>query len=116
MLQIGTIKSIGHAENYTVTPDDRQSLVKVIKSNGNSGVVVEDYGLVEAGEIISLSAVFSNADYEALLLIWKNRTLSTVILDDGKTISNARIVIKSVNYWNTIDSRFKKVTMEIWRI
>ena len=110
-IRIGNIKSIGNAENLSIIPDDRQTLVKVV-----GGVIVEDYGVVNNGEVISLSAVFSASDYSALLLLWRNRTLVNVILDDGTPINNARIVIKSTTYWNSIISSYKKVAFEIWRI
>lgn len=115
MIQIGNIKSI-YTENLNIVPDDRQELVKVVSSQGVGGVVVEDYGVVDNGEVITLSAVFSSSDYAALSNIWKNRTLSAVTLDDGTVISSARIVIRSTSYYDTKLSGYKKVTMEVWRV
>lgn len=111
MIQIGNIKSVGHAENFNISPDDRQTLVQVV-----GGVTVEDYGVVDNGEVISLVATFSAADYAALVTVWKNRTLLTVTLDDGTVINNARIVLRNITYANTQMTGYKRVTMEVWRI
>ena len=115
-VQIGTIKSIGRSDGLEFTPDDRQQLVKTFNSSGNSTVTVEDYGVVANGEVISFSAVFSATDYSTLLGYWTNRTLVTVVLDDGTTISNARVVVKSVKYYDDLLNQYKTVTLEVWRI
>lgn len=116
MVTIGTIHSVGHADNYTSTPDDRQTLVKTVTSTGAGSVTVEDYGVVDDGEIVSFTAVFSAADYSALVAIWKARTLSTVTFDDGTVWSNARVVIKGVSYFDSKLARYKKVQLEVWRV
>lgn len=109
-IRIGSISSVGHAENFSIVPDDRQSLVKVI-----DGVAVEDYGVCSDGEIFSLTAIFSASDYSTLLNYWTNRTHVTVVFDDGRTVNNARIVIRGVSYFDNIQNQFKRVQMEVWK-
>ena len=115
MIQItynnNTIKSVGRTTDMEIVPDDRQEIVKTI-----GGVVVEDYGVVANGEIISLSAVFSENDYSTLLNYWTNRTRVTVTLDDGTIINNARIVIRRTQFANEVLNHYKKVFMEVWKI
>lgn len=115
-INIGTVRSLGNTDGLQVTPDDRQQLVKTVTSAGVASVAVEDNGVVANGEVISLSAVFSAADYVTLSGYWTNRTKVTVVLDDGSTISNARIVIKNVQYYDNMLSSFKLVQLEVWRI
>lgn len=106
-----TISSIGRADDVDYTPDDRQELVKII-----GGVTVEDYGVCADGEVISLSAVFSDADYATLKTYWSGRTLVTVELEDGTIINNARVVIRRTTYYDALLPRYKKVQLEVWRV
>ena len=106
-----TITSIGKTKDVEFIPDDRQTLVKVV-----GGVVVEDYGVCVNGEVISLNAVFDATAYSTLTNYWSNRTLVNVVLDDGTIINNARIVIKSVKYYDELLNRYKTVSLEVWRV
>mgnify|MGYP000502956627 CR=1 FL=1 len=116
MVQIGTIKSIGHTDGLSIIPDDRQTLVKTVNQNGAGSVTVEDYGVVDDGEVVSFSAVFSSSDYNALVTLWKNRTAVTVTLEDGTVIASARVVLKSAAYFDVLLPGYKKVSMEVWRV
>ena len=111
-----TIQSLGHAENLEIIPDDRQQLVKTVTNAGVPSVTVEDYGVVSDGEIISLSAVFSASDYSTLLSWWSARNRVAITLEDGSTISNARIVVRRSSYYDNLLSPFKTVQLEIWRV
>lgn len=115
-INIGAIKSVTKTDDLQITPDDRQELVKTFTSNGTPSVTVEDYGVVADGEVISCSATFSSADYETLRGYWSNRTRVTVVLDDGMTINNARVVIKGVQYYDGLLSQYKRVSLEVWRV
>lgn len=115
-ISIGSVRSLGHAQNLEIIPDDRQQLVKTVTNNGVPSVTVEDYGVVSNGEVISLSATFSASDYTTLLGYWSARTLVTVVMDDGTTISNARIVVRRSSYYDSMLSPFKTVQLEIWRV
>jgi hypothetical protein len=120
MIQItynnSTIKSVGRTSDLETTPDDRQTLVKTVTSAGAGSVVVEDYGVVANGEVVALNANWSAADYATLKGYWSNRTKVNITLDDGTTISNARIVIKGVSYADDVLNSYKKVNFEIWRV
>lgn len=111
MVQIGNIKSIGRTDGLDIAPDDRQELVKII-----GGVTVEDYGVVADGEVISFSAVFAATDYETLRGYWSSRTLVRVVLDDGKVIDNARVVVRRTTYADDLLNSYKKVQLEVWRV
>ena len=111
MVTIGSVRSVGRSKDFETAPDDRQELVKII-----GGVTVEDYGVVDDGEIISFSAIFSAADYETLKGYWSSRTLVPVILDDGRTINNARVVIRRTTYADDLLNSYKNVQIEIWRV
>ena len=115
-MQIGTIQSIGRADDYEATPDDRQQLVQTFNSNGQSSVTVEDYGYVADGEVISVSAVFSDTDYATLVSYWSARTSVTVVLDDGTTINNARVVVRRTQYYDKLINKYKKVQLEVWKV
>ena len=119
------IESLGRTRDFESTPDDRIELVKTVTNTGASNVVVEDYGVVANGEKITLTAVFSNADYNALKTIWSARTLCTVTLDDGRVINNARVLIRRTQYNESANadlqkalqrklSGYKNVTLEVW--
>lgn len=111
MVQIGNIKSVGRSDGLDIVPDDRQELVKII-----GGVTVEDYGVVADGEVISFSAVFTATDYETLRDYWSSRTLVRVVLDDGKVIDDARVVVRRTTYADDLLNSYKKVQLEVWRV
>ena len=111
-----TISSIGKTEDLEFTPDDRQEIVKTVTNTGTASVTVEDYGVVANGGVISLSAVFSNADYNALKTWWSARNKVNVVLDDGTTISSARIVVKGTRYYDGMLPQYKTVNLEVWRV
>lgn len=111
-----TIKSIGSTQNLERVPDDRMQLVKTVTNAGVPSVTVEDYGVVDNGEIISCSAVFSSADYSTLLSWWSARNRVNVTLDDGTTISNGRIVVRRSSYYDNLLNGYKTVQLEVWRV
>ena len=116
MITIGSIHSIGKANDLEHTPDDRQTLVKTFTTTGTPSVTVEDQGYCANGEVISFSAVFSATDYATLVSYWSARSLVTVVLEDGTTISNARIVIRRTQYYDKLMPQYKLVNIEVWRV
>lgn len=105
-----TIKAVSH-DDVEYAPDDRQSIVQII-----GGVTVEDYGCIDDGEVVSCECVFSASDWATISDYWKNRTRVTVTLPDSSTISNARLVVKRIQYAEKVFPQYKKVQLEIWRI
>lgn len=108
---IGSVSSVGHPDEWSLIPDDRQTLVPII----GGGVTVEDYGRCVNGDRYSATATFSSTDYNTLVSYWNNRTLVNVIEEDGTVHSNCRIVIKSVRYPRLIP-QYKIVQFEVWAV
>lgn len=113
-VQIGNVKSVGHAENYSFDFDDRQEIVKTV----NGAVVVDPWegSRVADGDVISFEAAFSFSDAQTIKSWWAARTKKTVILDDDTTIANARIVVRGVDYINLFWKKFVKLRLEIWKV
>lgn len=114
MVQIGTVKSKGKAENYNFEFDDRQELVKTI----GGAVVVDawDGTRVNDADTIQFTALFSSADASTIKGWWGNRTKQNVTLDDGTTINNARILVRGIEMVDLFETRFVKLKLEIWRV
>lgn len=110
------IKSIGCEKDFESTPDDRIDLVKTFTSNGTSNVVVEDYGVVDNGEKITATAVFSASDFNVLKTLWSARTLCEVTFNDGRIVNNARVLIRRVQYYDDLINSYKKVSLEVWLV
>ena len=113
-IQIGTVKSIGKAENYNWTYDDRQTLVKTV----NGAVAVDAWSGSRGadGDIVSCSANFSTADATSVLSWWTSRTKKNITLDDGSTISNARILVRGKQMIEGFESKYIKLNLEFWKV
>ena len=115
-IQIGSIKSIGKSENFTISPDDRQELVQLVDGavavDGWEGIRKND------GDVVGLTATFTKADGNVVMGWWNNRTLKQVILENGDTIANARIIIKRISYPEALSFRsgFVILDLEFWRV
>lgn len=109
-LQIGNAVCLRRPEDWSYAPDDRQEVHKII-----DGVVVEDYGHVDEGDVISCTALLSYADYIKVYNYWVNRTKVTIIDHAGKRWDNMRVVIKKDSYVNYHES-YHKVEFEFWRV
>ena len=107
-IKIGDAVSLSDPENEQITPDDRRQIIEVI-----GGVVVQDYGHVEAGDKASWKLTFSSENWEKIKSYWNDGTIVQVT-DAGKDTFNARVIIKSYNrrakfpkYWDA--------QIELWR-
>ena len=96
-------------DDNTITPDDRQELVKVFGS-----VVVQDYGHIEAGDTISWKLQFNKINWELVKSYWHNRVIVNVQDEAGK-IFQARIVVKSYSRVNRFPD-YINASVELWRI
>ena len=96
-------------DDNTITPDDRQELVKVFGS-----VVVQDYGHIEAGDTISWKLQFNKTNWELVKSYWHNRVIVNVQDEAGK-IFQARIVVKSYSRVNRFPD-YINANIELWRI
>lgn len=96
-------------DDNTITPDDRQELVKVFGS-----VVVQDYGHITAGDTVSWKLQFNKPNWELVKSYWHNRVIVNVQDEAGK-IFQARIVVKSYSRVNRFPD-YINASVELWRI
>lgn len=114
MVQIGTVKSIGHAEDYNYDLDDRQELVKTV----TGAVAVDPWSGQRrtAGDVVSFSAEFDNASATVVQGYWSTRQRVTVILDDDTRIDNARIIVRRISLIDGFYKSHKRLGIEVWRV
>lgn len=106
--------SVGKGKDYNYELDDRQQLVKTV--NGAVAIDGWDGSRADYGDVVSVSAVFANADAEIVKGYWSNRTLVTVVLDNNETISNARIIVKNIKFPDLFEKKYQELNLEIWRV
>ena len=117
-LIIGTVTALLAPDEATVTPDDRQELVKTFSYSGGvivPGVLVVDGGTVATGREDSYSGVkFSAAGWATVLGYATDRTLVSVTGLDGVAVSNCRVRVKQYQD----QRRFNMVIadLEFWRV
>lgn len=109
-LKIGDAEAFKRPESWAVTPDDRQEKHETI-----NGVVVEDYGVVDAGETISTTAIFTYYNYLKILEYWRSRQKVPVIDVAGIDHGALRVVVKSDTYIDRFES-FHKLELEFWKV
>lgn len=108
LLKIGDAVAFRRPEDWSYTPDDRQEAHKTI-----DGVVVEDYGHVDAGDVIICSVVMSYPNYVKVYNYWINRTEVDVIDHAGNIWTGRRVVIKKDRYIDYHES-YHKLDLEFW--
>lgn len=109
-IRLGEAVSLSNPQGYKVTPDDRQQKIETI-----GGVVVEDYGHIEAGDVTSFTVNFSKKNFEIIKSYWENRILIEYEDVAGEIFKNVRIVIKSYSYIERFKNYYT-ATLEIWRV
>lgn len=107
-LRIGDAAAFRRPEDWSITPDDRQEKHQTI-----DGVVVEDYGHVDAGDVISCTVILAYRDYEKVYNYWVQRTKVTVIDHAGNTWEDMRVVIKKDSYVEYHES-YHRLELEFW--
>ena len=107
--KIGTAESIGKADGWSQTVDDRQELVQTV-----GGVIVEDYGRVENGDKYSCTCVFDADGYATVNGYWTGRVKVNVEMPDGQMLQNVRVLIKSIAHHDV--SKYYKLELEFWRV
>ena len=113
-IKIGTVESIGHAKNWSMTPDDRRTLIRTLDA---PYVAVVGDGVKEQGHVYSFTATFTKDDWDSILKgYWYNGTLVDVVMDDGDTLASRRVVIKNKLPHEMFEKSYVDVTMELWGI
>lgn len=108
-IKIGDVETL-RTENWTVVPDDRQTKIETI-----GGVVVQDFGYVEAGDNYSCSVTMSTAAATVVFAYWHNRVPVDVRDVAGLIIPNMRVVVKKFSYVDRFEG-YVWAELEFWRV
>ncbi|BAL83521.1 hypothetical protein SELR_18130 [Selenomonas ruminantium subsp. lactilytica TAM6421] len=111
VVTIDGIRSLGKVENFTYTPDDRQTQIEVM-----DGTVVQDFGHNVEGDKLTFSTTFKVDDFAKIQDIWESRKLVTVVDTGGRTWEDCRVLIKSWQYVERFEQTAVSATFEIWRV
>jgi len=109
VIKIGNVVSIREPENFSITPDDRQELVKCL-----NGVFATDAGNYIEGDIFSFTAIFSPTSFATLKTYWQSRLRIDVIDQNGVALTQMRVIIKKYEYVKK--HNFWQVNIELWRV
>lgn len=109
-VKINDIESYRSPESCTFNVDDRIEKIQLI--NGNT---VQDYGHVASGDSFTVSALFSWANFQAIVALWEARTLVTFTDESGVQWQGCRIVLRSYRYLPRFHN-FVTVDFEVWRV
>ncbi len=109
-IKIGEAVSLGNPTNETITPDDRQQTMEVI-----GGVVVQDYGHVEAGDRISWTLAFRTPEWEKVKRYWNGREM-VLVEDAAGEAFYARVVVKSYMRLARFEGKAIEANIELWRV
>ena len=114
MIQVGSIKSIGRATDYSYTLDDRQELIQTVYG----AVAVDGWegSRFADGDVVSCKATFTKADAETIRSWWAGRTKQNIVLDNGDTINNARIIVRQIGMVEGFYSSYQSLSLEFWRV
>ena len=108
-IKIGDIETL-RTENWAVVPDDRQTKIDTI-----GGVIVQDFGRVEAGDNFSCSVTVEAAGAIAITQYWHNRIPVPVRDVSGLVIPDMRVVVKKYGYVDRFEG-FVWAELEFWRV
>lgn len=109
-IKIGAARSFNLPENKKIIPDDRQTKVEVM-----GGAVVQDYGHVSAGDVISFSALFDTDNWSIIYNYWHSRQLIDYVDENGDIYADCRVVIKSWSHRGRFPA-YVTAEIEIWRV
>jgi len=110
VISIGTAKSFKKPDSWENTPDDRQTMIKIV-----GGVHIEDNGLIADGEILSCQVVFNAVNWAIVKNYWVNRTMVEVIDHAGNALVSKRVVVKKYSYVDKFP-KYYTVTLEFWSV
>ena len=105
---IGTARTFKRPDSWEITPDDRQTKEETIGS-----VFVVDAGIVPAGDVITLTAVFDADNWAIVRGYWTSRTLVAVTDHAGNSLGNKRVKVTRYNYVDKFEPMIT-ATIELW--
>ena len=108
-IRIGDAKTL-NCEGWQLTPDDRQERIEIV-----GGIVVQDHGLIDEGEIISCSCNLSAAEADKVFTYWKNRQKVDIVDESGNIHQNRRVIVKRYKYVDMFPN-FYNIDFEFWRL
>ena len=109
MIYINGIASFRDPEDYKVIPDDRIQKIELINS-----VAIQDYGHVKDGDAVSMTCLFSQANFNQIVALWESRTAVSFTDISGVLWQDMIIIMKDY----APDKNFHKyimANMELWR-
>ena len=108
VIKIGEVTALS-ASTLRVIPDDRQTMIETI-----GGVVVQDFGHVEAGDKFSCTAVIRPEDKDIIFGYWHNRTRVQITDNNGNVLENMRVKIKGYEDLQGFRNHYH-VEFEFWK-
>lgn len=110
-ISIGTVATMKTPDDWAVIPDDRQTLVQTL-----DGVVAVDAGRVETGDRYAFTGTFTPTAWAILKGYWNNRTFVPVVMPNGETLANCRVVVKGYTFADPLFKNYIKAQIEIWEV
>lgn len=100
-----------NAPQESIIPDDRQTVIQTI-----GGVVVQDYGHIQAGDRVQWSGVqMTQAEAEKVESYWNSRQTVTCTNAGLQTFA-ARVVVKSWRRYPRFEAKAVEMDVELWKI
>ena len=109
MIFINDIPSFRDPENFAVGIDDRVEKIDLIND-----VIVQDFGHILGGDVLSVECTFSPDNLVRFLELWENREKVSMTDTAGYVWEDLRIVLKQLKR----DKHFPEyvtATFELWR-
>lgn len=109
-LKIGDAVAFRRPEDWGYTPDDRQEKHEII-----DGMVVEDYGHIPAGDVITCTVIMKYQEYIKVYNYWESRQKVKIIDHAGAEWDNMRVLIKKDAYVDYHEN-YHKLDLEFWKV
>ena len=107
-IRIGEVETL-RTEDWNVIPDDRQTRIETI-----GGIVIQDFGRVEAGDAYSCKVTLSADNASILSSYWCDREPVTVRDVSGLELTNMRVVVKKYGYVERFEDTYYWAELEFW--
>lgn len=109
MIYVNDIPSFRNPESEVITFDDRLEKIELI-----GGVLVQDMGRVEAGDVFSLKCLFSKENFSRLESLWLSRAKVSYTDTGGVIWENLRLHFLEIERDRNFPN-FILLTFELWR-